>query len=146
MKPLPHIEQTPKNEKDWLAALLGLARYLRSPKGCPWDREQTTLSFAQFLCGEAEELREAAEKGDNDHIAEEFGDTLFCALMTAAVAEDEGRFVLHEALERAHEKMIRRHGHIFGEHDAQNAADAVKVWEQIKAEEKRQREDPQQDR
>ena len=120
---------------------MDLARYLRSPEGCPWDREQTTLSFARFLCGEAEELSEASEKGDNDHIAEEFGDTLFCALMTAAVAEDEGRFVLEEALERAHEKMIRRHGHIFGEHDAQTAADAVKVWEQIKAEEKRRQED-----
>ena len=140
MKPRAHLQKVPNTETEWFEALLNLARYLRSPDGCPWDRKQTTKSFAQYLCGEAEELREAVEEGDNAHIAEEFGDVLFCALMTAVVAEDEGRFALKEALERTRAKMVRRHAHLFGGHSAETPEDVSRVWHQVKAEEKRQQE------
>ncbi len=136
MKSCNYLQEIPESEDQWLAALVKLARYLRSPEGCPWDRKQTTANFAKYLREEAEELAEAVEENDNAHIAEEFGDTFFCALMLAVVAEDEGRFSLREAFQRAHEKMIRRHGHIFGDHVAETPEDVAKVWEQIKAEEK----------
>ena len=136
----PHINETPKNAPEWFDALLRLARYLRGPDGCPWDREQTSANFAGFTVGEAQEFVEAFQHENNEHIAEEFGDTLFCLLMAAVVAEDEGRFTLHQALENAHAKMIRRHGHIFGEHTATTPDEVVDVWRQIKAEEQKQRE------
>jgi len=141
MKSLPHIQETPKTAEGWLGALLKLAHYLRSPAGCPWDREQTTASFAHFLQEEAQELDEAIAHGDNDHIAEELGDTLFTVLMTAVVAADEGRLDLETTLERTHAKMIRRHAHLFGEETAETAEDVAGVWHRVKEEEQRARED-----
>ena len=109
MNTFPHFDRVAETETDWFDALINLARYLRTPEGCPWDREQNSESFANYAKGEAEELIEAIESGDNEHIAEEFGDTLFTLLATAAAAEEEGRFKLSDALEKAHIKMIRRH-------------------------------------
>ena len=133
---LPHIEKEPETEPEWFGALVNLARYLRGPDGCPWDRKQTAQSFAGFASEEAVELGEAFEDGGNEDIEEEWGDTLFTLLATAAAAESEGRFRLVHALQRTHEKMIRRHGHIFGEHTAETPEDAAHVWDQIKASEK----------
>ena len=137
MKSYPYMGNSPKTECEWFEILLHLARFLRSPDGCPWDRKQTARAFGAYLLEEARELLEALEAEDNDHIAEEFGDTLFCALMTAVVAEEEGRFVLVEALERTHAKMVRRHGHIFGDHTATTSEEVVSVWRQIKADERK---------
>jgi len=135
VKSLPHMGKVPETSEDWLVALVNLARYLRGPQGCPWDREQTVKSFARYLRQEAEELNKALEEDDSGHIAEELGDTFFCALMTAVVAEDEGRFTLKEALERVHEKMVRRHAHIFGDRVAKTPGDVVKLWRHIKKDE-----------
>ena len=136
MSAYPHLECVPADAPAWFDALMRLARYLRSPDGCPWDRKQTCRDFVRFLAEEAEELREACEQDDNDAIEEEWGDTFFCALAAVAAAEHEGRFTLERALRRAHEKMIRRHAHVFGEHDAHTPEDAVKVWNEVKAKEK----------
>ena len=140
MKNLPHIQETPASEPEWLQALVSLARYLRSPEGCPWDRKQTTLSFAQYAHEEAAELVDACSQNDNPEIEEEWGDTLFTLLACAAAAETEGRFQILNALEKAHAKMIRRHGHIFGEHTAETPEDVAKVWEKIKQQERKDKE------
>lgn len=132
----PHWTKTPETELDWFEALTKLARYLRSPDGCPWDREQSSQNFASFAAGEVNELNEAFRTGNNDHIEEELGDALFCILATAAAAEEEGQFTLRSALERIHKKMIRRHSHVFGEKKAQTPEDAVRSWNQTKEEEK----------
>jgi len=134
---LPHIDQPPQSEPEWLQALVNLARYLRSPEGCPWDRKQTTLSFAQYAREEAAELVDACNQDNNDEIEEEWGDTLFTLLACAAAAETEGRFKILDALEKAHAKMIRRHGHIFGEHTAQTPEDVAQVWQRIKQQEQK---------
>jgi uncharacterized protein YabN with tetrapyrrole methylase and pyrophosphatase domain len=140
MKTNSHIEETPQTESEWMQALIALARFLRSPEGCPWDRQQTAEGFARFVHEEAGELVEAFQEEDaNDHIEEEWGDTLFTLLATLAAAETEGRFTLEQALRRTHEKMIRRHGHIFGEHTAENPDDVVEVWKQIKERERREK-------
>lgn len=132
----PHWKRLPQNELDWFDALISLARYLRGPDGCPWDREQTALSFAQYAVKEGEELIEALERGDNAHSEEELGDTLFVLLAAVAAAEAEGRFTLASALERIHEKMIRRHDHVFGETKAQTPEEAIAAWNKIKEVEK----------
>ena len=127
---------TPESERDWFEALLSLARYLRTPEGCPWDREQSAADFAKFTRGEVDELMEALEKSDREHIAEEFGDAFFCLLAVAAAAEEQGLFRTEDALRTIHEKMIRRHEHVFGEEKAATPEDAVRSWNAIKAREK----------
>lgn len=139
MEPLPHLQKTPKTEGDWFAALLDLARYLRTPDGCPWDREQSSADFARFLKDESEELQDAFRASDNENIAEEVGDCLFTLLASAAAAEEEGRFKMIDALKAAHEKMIRRHDHVFGDTKADTPEGAIESWNRIKAEEKKRR-------
>ncbi|HRI88016.1 MAG TPA: MazG nucleotide pyrophosphohydrolase domain-containing protein [Candidatus Hydrogenedentes bacterium] len=133
----PHWNRTPQNELDWFEALINLARYLRGPDGCPWDREQTALSFAQYARKENDELIEALEKANNDNSEEEMGDTLFVLLASIACAEVEGRFSMQSVMERVHEKMIRRHDHVFGENKAQTAEEAIAAWDRVKREEGR---------
>ena len=135
---LPHIRQIPQNEQEWFQALIDLARFLRTPEGCPWDREQSAARFAGFATEEAQELVAAFEES-NDDIAEELGDTLFTLLAAAAAAEEEGRFRLEDVLIKAHEKMIRRHDHVFGEEKASTPEEAIAAWKRIKDEEKKQR-------
>lgn len=132
----PHLRRQPETELEWFEALIGLARFLRGPEGCPWDREQTALTFAQYAKEEADEMVDALASKDNAHSEEEFGDTLFVMLAAAAAAEEEGRFTLKGALERAHDKMIRRHDHVFGENKAQTPEDAIAAWNKIKDQER----------
>lgn len=132
----PHAPVRPESEDEWFHALINLARYLRGPQGCPWDREQSALNFARFATEESAEFVQAFEEGNRKEIEEEFGDALFTLLASAAAAEEEGLFTLHNALEKAHEKMIRRHDHVFGETKAVTAQDAIDAWNKIKAQEK----------
>ncbi len=140
MESYPHLSKIPKNKAEWLDALAELTRYLRSPEGCPWDRERTGREFSVFVREEAVELTEAIDGGDQEHIEEEFGDCLFTLLAAAAALEDEGRFRWEEALRKTHEKMIRRHGHVFGEDRAQTPEAAMDAWNRVKSEEKKRRE------
>jgi tetrapyrrole methylase family protein/MazG family protein len=133
---LPHWRKTPETEKDWFEALARLARYLRGPEGCPWDREHTSAEFAADAVEEGEELLEAFAGGDNAEIEEEWGDAFFVLLASAAAAEEEGRFNLCDAIRKAHDKMVRRHEHVFGETKASNAEDAINRWNQIKSRER----------
>lgn len=134
MKKHAHVKKLPESEGDWFQTLLDLARFLRSPEGCPWDRKQTSHSFAAFAQEEAKEFVESFGE-DDASVAEEWGDTLFTLLAAAAAAESEGRFKMMDVLEMAHEKMIRRHGHIFGQYQAETPEDVVNVWKKIKAQE-----------
>lgn len=131
-----YCAEKPQTEADWVAALAALARYLRSPNGCPWDREQTGRDFARYAHEEAAEMVEAFDSADSAHMAEEWGDTFFVLLAAAAAAEAEGRFTLEEALRHAHDKMIRRHEHVFGGEAAASPEDAIARWNAIKAREK----------
>ena len=132
----PHWVKQPENEPEWFEALVNLARYLRGPDGCPWDRDQGAKDFARYEKEEAEEFIEALEKGDPAHIAEEWGDAFFVLLAAAAAAESEGLFRVEDALKKAHEKMIRRHEHVFGGEKADSPEDAIARWDAIKAEER----------
>lgn len=122
---------------DWFAKLVALQARLRAPKGCPWDIEQTHLSLRTYLIEEAYEVLEALESGDDGKFAEELGDLLLQVVFHAQIATEEGRFTAADVVREIHEKMVRRHPHVFGEKSARNAAEVLKNWEQIKAEERR---------
>jgi uncharacterized protein YabN with tetrapyrrole methylase and pyrophosphatase domain len=137
MTQFAYLDRRPEDETTCFHALISLARFLRTPQGCPWDREHFTLEFSRFLREEADELVEAVENGDNAHAEEELGDCLFTLLAAAAAAEEEGRFNLEQAMRRSLDKMIRRHDHVFGNEKAATPEEAVAAWEKIKAEEKK---------
>ena len=121
----------------WFARLVELQAQLRAPKGCPWDIEQTHLSLRTYLIEEAYEVLEALESGDDSKFAEELGDLLLQVVFHAQIAAEEGRFTAADVVREIHQKMVRRHPHVFGEKSARGAAEVLKNWEQIKAEERR---------
>ncbi|HOD95882.1 MAG TPA: MazG nucleotide pyrophosphohydrolase domain-containing protein [Candidatus Hydrogenedentes bacterium] len=132
----PGMNKDPETEAEWFSALINLTRFLRSPEGCPWDREHNAGDFARFSVEEGEELTEALASGDNSHAEEEFGDCLFTLLSCVAAAEAEARFSLKGALQRAHMKMMRRHEHVFRKDRARTPEEAMQAWQQIKKQEK----------
>src|SRR5262245_49411745 len=122
---------------EWFAKLVTLQARLRAPKGCPWDIEQTHRSLRTYLIEEAYEVLEALESGDDAKFAEELGDLLLQVVFHAQIATEEGRFTAADVVREIHQKMVRRHPHVFGEKSARDAAEVLKNWEEIKAEERR---------
>lgn len=116
--------------------LVELSRYLRSPEGCPWDREQTLETLRPYIIEEAYEVVQAIELGDKDEIIEELGDLLFEVIFAAQIANESGEFDIDEVTDRLHNKLVRRHPHVFGEEKAANAAEAIKTWHKQKLKEK----------
>jgi tetrapyrrole methylase family protein/MazG family protein len=122
------------------AELVELMDRLRSPGGCPWDREQTYATLAPMLLEEAYEAFDALEEarlGRPDDLREELGDLLFQITFFARVAKERGEFTIDDVIEQVHEKMVRRHPHVFGDVEAGDSTEVLKNWEAIKAEEKR---------
>ncbi len=113
---------------------------LRSPCGCPWDREQTYATLAPMLLEEAYEAFDALEEarqGRPDDLREELGDLLFQITFFARVAKERGEFTIDEVIDQVHAKMVRRHPHVFGDTQAGDSTEVLRNWEAIKAEEKR---------
>src|ERR1700692_321018 len=121
----------------WFERLVKLQARLRAPNGCPWDVEQTHLTLRTYLIEEAYEVLEALESGDDAKFAEELGDLLLQVVFHAQIATEERRFTAADVVREIHEKMVRRHPHVFAEKRARNATEVLKNWEQIKAEERR---------
>jgi nucleoside triphosphate diphosphatase len=118
--------------------LVELMARLRSPGGCPWDREQTYDTIKPFLLEETYEVVDAIGRRDWDELASELGDLLLQVVFFARMAEEDGYFNIEEVIERIHTKMVRRHPHVFGDARADTAADVLRNWEKLKAEEKKQ--------
>jgi len=122
------------------ADLVELMDRLRSPGGCPWDREQTYATLAPMLLEEAYEAFDALEEarlGRPDDLREELGDLLFQITFFARVAQEHGEFNIDDVIDGVHAKMVRRHPHVFGDTEAGDSAEVLRNWEAIKAEEKR---------
>src|SRR5437763_3503543 len=120
--------------------LVELMDRLRSPGGCPWDREQTYATLAPMLLEEAYEAFDALEEareGRPAALREELGDLLFQITFFARVAKERGEFNIDDVIDEVHAKMVRRHPHVFGEAQAGDTAEVLRNWEAIKAEEKR---------
>ena len=121
----------------WFEKLVDLQARLRAPNGCPWDREQTHQSLGTYLIEEAYEVLEALESSNDAKLAEEMGDLLLQIVFHSQIAREEGRFTVAEVIREVHDKMIRRHPHVFGKVQAKDSVEVLRNWEQIKAEERR---------
>src|SRR2546422_7801800 len=97
-----------------LAALVDVVRRLRSPQGCPWDREQTHASLRATLLEEAYEVLEAIDEKSIAKLEEELGDVLLQVLMQALIADEAGEFTLGGVAGAVRGKMVRRPPHVFG--------------------------------
>ena len=120
-------------------------RTLRSPGGCPWDREQTLSSLRPFVLEETYEVLDAIDRGDQAGLRDEIGDLLFEAVFLAQLCAEEGHFTIADALDAITEKLMRRHPHVFGDVASQgrggstgplSASQVLERWEQLKAQER----------
>ena len=116
--------------------LADLVERLRGENGCPWDREQTRETLKPMLIEEAYEVLEALDSANPAELKEELGDLLFQIVFHAQIAREKGEFELADIVDRLHEKMVRRHPHVFGSADLRTAQDVLRNWEDIKAAEK----------
>jgi tetrapyrrole methylase family protein/MazG family protein len=117
--------------------LVALQQKLLAPDGCPWDRQQTHETLRTYLLEETYEVLDALDAKDPAKIAEELGDLLLQILFHAELGRLAGTFELGDVIESIYVKMVRRHPHVFGETKARDAAEVLKNWEQIKAEERK---------
>ena len=112
---------------------------LRSPEGCPWDRQQTLASIKPYTLEETYELLEAIDADDNVAICEELGDLLLQVVLDAQIAKDEQRFDIVPVIEGITQKMLTRHPHVFGDAVARTAEDVSRHWDKAKRVEKSDR-------
>jgi len=127
---------------DLFEALVALQAYLRSPRGCPWDRKQTHESLRTYLLEETYEVLEALEAGEDRKLADELGDLLLQVVFHAQLAAEAGRFDIRDVIGRIHTKLVRRHPHVFGNVRAKTAGQVLKNWEQLKLDERRKQDSP----
>lgn len=112
---------------------------LRSPEGCPWDREQTHQSIRKNFIEELYEALEAIDNDDPDGMQEEFGDIILQVMLHSQMEEETGAFSVYDVIETLNEKLIFRHPHVFGDNRAEDANEALVNWEAMKAEEKKRK-------
>src|ERR1700737_3223754 len=134
--PRKPAKQSQLRPGEWFEKLVALQARLRAPNGCPWDREQTHSTLRTYLIEEAYEVLDALESGEDAKFAEEMGDLLLQVVFHSQIAAEQGRFTVADVIREVHEKMVRRHPHVFGEKRAKNAAEVLRNWEQIKAQER----------
>ena len=94
-------------------------------------------SLTPFIIEEAYEVVSAIDSGDMEHIREELGDLLFQVIFVSQLANEEGQFTLSDVIDGSHEKMVRRHPHVFGESSADTSEAVLKQWAEIKKAEKK---------
>lgn len=112
--------------------LLRIMAKLRSPQGCPWDREQTHASIAHNLIEEAHEALAALDSGDMDAFRDELGDLLLQVVFHAQMASERGEFNFDDVARAISDKLVHRHPHVFGRARARSSAEVLHQWEQIK--------------
>lgn len=105
---------------------------LRSPGGCPWDREQTLNTLAPYLLEEAYEVVDAVAEGDPAKLCDELGDLLLQIVFLARLAREFGWFDADDVCEQISDKMVRRHPHVFGEREVSGSSEVKRNWEDIK--------------
>lgn len=119
-----------------LVELADVMDKLRSPDGCPWDREQDHTSLMPYLVEEAYEVLEAIQLGDMHKLAEELGDLLLQIVFHAQIAKEQGEFDLSDPIKQIVAKMKRRHPHVFGQTKVESSEQVLANWEAIKAQER----------
>ncbi len=132
-----YVPPTTELERKRFTHLMQLMAHLRSPEGCPWDREQTHESLRPYLIEEAYEFIDAIERQDDEAILEELGDVLLQVIFHAQVAEDRYAFTIEDVVETLASKLIRRHPHVFQNNagSAASSEEVIQSWEIIKQQE-----------
>jgi tetrapyrrole methylase family protein/MazG family protein len=118
-----------------LYRLVDVMKRLRSPGGCPWDREQTHESLKPYLLEEAYEVLSAIDMHDDEELKEELGDLLLQIVFHAQLADEENRFSIDDVAESIVKKLIRRHPHVFSEVKVNGSEEVLQNWEKIKKDE-----------
>jgi XTP/dITP diphosphohydrolase/tetrapyrrole methylase family protein/MazG family protein len=124
-----------------LQRLMEIMAHLRSPEGCPWDQEQTHETLTSCLVEEVSETIEAIDENDMELLEEELGDLLLQVVFHAQIAKENGNFDMEDIARGISDKLVRRHPHVFGDEKGtiDQADQVVDRWEQVKAEEKKQK-------
>lgn len=117
--------------------LLKVMAKLRSPQGCPWDREQDHVTLRWHAVEEVYELMDAIEAGDDHEMAEELGDLLLQVVFHCQMARERGAFDFEKVTRHLVDKLIRRHPHVFGDSKVKSVDAVWAQWEQIKKAEKK---------
>lgn len=130
---MAHLENLPSEPLSRLRAIVSI---LRSPQGCPWDREQTHETLRAGLLEEACEAIDAITHADDANMREEMGDLLLQVVFHADLAAERGAFTFDDAAQHICDKLVRRHPHVFGDVDAADTTAVLRQWEQIKRGEK----------
>lgn len=116
--------------------LQNVFRKLRSPEGCPWDREQTHKSIKRNLLEECAEVLDAIDNDDMAELCDELGDVLLQVVFHSTMAEERGDFELRDVCDNLARKLIKRHPHVFSDAVAQNSDEVKKIWESVKHDDK----------
>lgn len=119
--------------------LVAIMAKLRSPEGCPWDREQNHATLKPMLLEEVYELIEAIELEDDKLMQEELGDVLLHIIFHAQLADERGAFSIEEVLRGICDKMVSRHPHVFGDDRLKTSDQVLERWHELKKKEKPER-------
>jgi uncharacterized protein YabN with tetrapyrrole methylase and pyrophosphatase domain len=125
-----------KKKNSALADLLTVMAKLRSPNGCPWDREQDHMTLRFHAVEEVYELLDAIESKDDHEIVEELGDLLLQVVFHSQLGKERSAFDFEKVARHITDKLIRRHPHVFGDVKVRNVDEVWANWEKIKAAEK----------
>jgi len=117
--------------------LVEIVKKLRSPDGCPWDREQTHKSLLPYLFEESNEVADTIIREDANHLKEELGDLLLQVLIHSEIENENNFFTIDNVIEALSQKLIRRHPHVFGEKTANNSDEVLTIWDEVKKDEKK---------
>src|ERR1017187_4255199 len=123
-------------KKSAINDLLKVMARLRSPTGCPWDREQSHMTLRRHAIEEVYELIDAIEARDDHEMAEELGDLLLQGVFHCQLARERGAFDFDRVCRMIVEKLVRRHPHVFGKTKVKNVSEVWANWEKIKHAEK----------
>lgn len=127
----------PPNFDSPIQNLLKLTSDLRSPEGCPWDREQTHLSVVPHLLEESYEVVDTIERGDDEHLKEELGDLLFQITFHSQLAKERGAFTFEDVANGVFQKLVYRHPHVYGTKKGIGSGEEVLTqWDELKQKEK----------
>jgi tetrapyrrole methylase family protein / MazG family protein len=131
-------DETPPTNDVSTDDLLALTARLHAPapEGCPWCLEQTPETLAEELVKESHEVLEAASRADQPGLQEELGDVLFLIVTQAYLAQDARQFNLADVMRSVHEKIVRRHPHIFGDVTASTSEEVLRNWQALKRDER----------
>lgn len=117
--------------------LVALMTTLRGPGGCPWDRKQTLPDLKPYVIEEAYEVVDALDSGERTELLEEIGDLILQAVFIAEITREEGSFDVYDSIGAIHDKLVRRHPHVFAGVEANDAEQVLVNWEKLKRDERK---------